>query len=146
MVGLFHYRFTKASSVSGYVNESIRPYPSKQSKHRYSSRKSAIEEFNQNRVASAYELTWRRPMRMLYIASGLIIIRSVFRVVEYLQGNNGYILEHEIFLYIFDALLMLVVICLSNWVHPAQITDLYQNRIQEEEFHSMESRNKNLRH
>lgn len=68
-------------------------------------------------------------MYMLYIASGLIMIRSVFRVVEYLQGNNGYLLRHEVYLYIFDALFMLVVMCLFNLVHPAQVTDLYQKRI-----------------
>lgn len=85
-------------------------------------------------------------MYVLYVASGLIMIRSVFRVIEYLQGNNGYLLRHEFFLYIFDALLMLVVMCLFNWVHPAQVTDLYRKRISERDLHVMETRDRYMQH
>ena len=49
---------------------------------------------------------------MLYAASGLILVRSIFRVVEYLQGNKGYLISHEIFLYIFDTVLMAAVMVL----------------------------------
>ncbi|KAF5977989.1 Rtm1p-like protein [Fusarium bulbicola] len=52
---------------------------------------------------------WRRHFHVLYGSSLLILIRSIFRVVEYLQGNAGYLISHEIFLYIFDAILMAVV-------------------------------------
>ncbi|KAJ4249062.1 hypothetical protein NW762_012394 [Fusarium torreyae] len=37
-------------------------------------------------------------------------------VVEYLQGNKGYLISHEVFLYIFDAILMaLVMVALLVW-------------------------------
>lgn len=49
---------------------------------------------------------WRRHLAVLYTTSGLILIRSVFRVIEYLQGNSGYIISHEVYLYVFDACLM----------------------------------------
>ncbi|EMT72211.1 RTA1 like protein-domain-containing protein [Fusarium oxysporum II5] len=52
---------------------------------------------------------WRRYLYVLYGSSFLILVRSIFRVVEYLQGNAGYLISHEIFLYIFDAVLMAVV-------------------------------------
>ncbi|KAH9237505.1 hypothetical protein K456DRAFT_1829432 [Colletotrichum gloeosporioides 23] len=52
---------------------------------------------------------WRRYLYVLYATSAIILIRSVFRVVEYLQGNKGYLISHEIFLYIFDTLLMAIV-------------------------------------
>jgi hypothetical protein len=81
---------------------------------------------------SIQHLPWERHMYTLYVASALIMFRSVFRVVEYLQGNNGYLLRHELFLYIFDALLMFVVMVLFNLNHPAQVTDLYQQRKEEE--------------
>lgn len=55
---------------------------------------------------------WKRHMIMLYAASGLILVRSIFRVVEYLQGNKGYLISHEIFLYVFDAILMAAVMLL----------------------------------
>ncbi|KAH8674281.1 RTA1 like protein-domain-containing protein [Xylariales sp. PMI_506] len=62
---------------------------------------------------------WQRHLRVLYAVSAIILIRSIFRVVEYLQGNQGYLISHEIFLYMFDALLMATVmaIFLVYYVH-----------------------------
>lgn len=57
-------------------------------------------------------IPWKRHLLMLYASSGLILVRSIFRVVEYLQGNKGYLISHEIFLYMFDALLMACVMAL----------------------------------
>jgi hypothetical protein len=54
-------------------------------------------------------IPWRRHLYVLYATSTIILVRSVFRVIEYVQGNGGYLISHEIFLYIFDALLMAVV-------------------------------------
>ncbi|KAE8440858.1 hypothetical protein EG329_006375 [Mollisiaceae sp. DMI_Dod_QoI] len=51
----------------------------------------------------------QKHLKVLYIASVLIMIRSVFRVVEYVQGNDGYLLRHEYYLYIFDSVLMFCV-------------------------------------
>lgn len=56
------------------------------------------------------------------------MIRSVFRVIEYLQGVDGYLFRHEFYLYIFDAALMLGVVILFNLVHPSQITSLLTGR------------------
>ncbi|KAF9872459.1 hypothetical protein CkaCkLH20_09956 [Colletotrichum karsti] len=55
---------------------------------------------------------WRRYLYVLYVTSAIILIRSIFRVVEYLQGNGGYLISHEIFLYIFDTLLMAIVMAI----------------------------------
>lgn len=57
-------------------------------------------------AASLCKIDWKRHFRILYLVSALILIRSIFRVIEYLQGNGGYLISHEVFLYIFDALLM----------------------------------------
>ncbi|KAL2126590.1 hypothetical protein VTI74DRAFT_576 [Chaetomium olivicolor] len=67
---------------------------------------------------------WRRHLYALYAGSLLIMIRSVFRVVEYLMGNNGFLLRHEYFLYVFDAALMFLVMVLFLLVHPSQFTTL----------------------
>lgn len=67
---------------------------------------------------------WRRHMRALYITSILILIRSVFRVVEYIEGYDGYLMKHEAFIYIFDALLMFVVMIALQWWHPSEINCL----------------------
>ncbi|KAJ8117509.1 hypothetical protein OPT61_g1309 [Boeremia exigua] len=77
---------------------------------------------------AVHDLPWKRHLYVLYAASALILIRSIFRVIEYIQGNAGYLLSHEVFLYVFDATLMFLVMVLFNWVHPSQVTDLYKRR------------------
>ncbi|RAL09276.1 RTA1 domain-containing protein [Aspergillus homomorphus CBS 101889] len=64
---------------------------------------------------------WQHHLRVLYAANGLIMMRSVLRLIEYAMGKNGYLLRHEAFLYVFDALLMLVVMVLFNIVHPSSL-------------------------
>ncbi|TAQ84857.1 hypothetical protein B7494_g6817 [Chlorociboria aeruginascens] len=65
---------------------------------------------------------WAKHLYVLYFVSLLIMVRSVVRVVEYIQGYKGYILSHEAFIYIFDATLMFIVVVVFNVVHPSQLT------------------------
>ncbi|KAK4553329.1 hypothetical protein LTR86_009629 [Recurvomyces mirabilis] len=65
---------------------------------------------------------WRKYMWSLYGGSALIMIRSIFRIIEYLMGNDGFLLRHEYFLYVFDALLMFLVMVLFLWLHPSRLT------------------------
>ncbi|KAM5345675.1 hypothetical protein ACJ41O_011536 [Fusarium nematophilum] len=62
--------------------------------------------------AIAGRVPWRRYLYVLYASSAIILVRSVFRVVEYLQGNGGYLISREIFLYMFDTVLMAVVMAM----------------------------------
>ena len=71
--------------------------------------------------SASSSVPWKRHIHALYYASSLIMLRSIFRVVEYVQGNDGYIMSHEVFLYIFDSVLMLGVMILLNVVHPSEI-------------------------
>jgi SNF family Na+-dependent transporter len=73
--------------------------------------------------AQTYTL-WKRHMWALYIGSLLVMVRSIFRAVEYLQGFDGYLLSYEAYLYIFDAVLMLLVMALFNHVHPSEVASL----------------------
>lgn len=66
-------------------------------------------------------IPWTRYMRVLYAASALILIRSVYRVAEYIQGNTGYLQSKEVFVYIFDATLMVICCLLLNYFHPSDI-------------------------
>ncbi|KAF2999887.1 hypothetical protein E8E13_008297 [Curvularia kusanoi] len=111
VAGLFHYRFVRANPRS-----------------KMHSSQSNSETVRHSTV-NPYQLPWKRHLFVLYLASGLIMVRSIFRVVEYVQGNNGYLLRHEFFLYIFDATLMFLVMGLFNWIHPAEVTDLYQKQL-----------------
>lgn len=70
---------------------------------------------------------WRRHIHALYLGSGLIMFRSIFRVVEYLMGNDGFLLKHEYFLYIFDAAPMFAEMLLFIWIHPSEITRAMQS-------------------
>lgn len=65
---------------------------------------------------------WQKHMLVLYVASGLIMLRSIVRVVEFMQGSSGYVISHEVFLYLFDSLPMLGVMALFNLVHASGIT------------------------
>lgn len=64
---------------------------------------------------------WQRHLFALYVTSTLIMIRSVVRVVEYIQGYDGFVLSHEIFLYVLDAFLMFVVMAFFHFFHPSEI-------------------------
>jgi hypothetical protein len=71
--------------------------------------------------ARSLDVPWQRYLSILYLASGLIMVRSVFRIVEYVQGGHGYLLSHEVFLYLFDATLMLVLVGVFAVWHPSAV-------------------------
>jgi RTA1 like protein len=80
----------------------------------------AINKVPTARAASP-SIPWKKHLNVLYAASTLIMVRSVFRIVEFIMGNDGYILKHEVFLYLFDGLLMLSVMAVFNVVHPSEV-------------------------
>jgi hypothetical protein len=63
-------------------------------------------------------LHWHTVVVALYIASTLISIRCVFRIIEFATGFNGYLQSHEVFFYIFDALPMVATMATFNIVVP----------------------------
>lgn len=69
-------------------------------------------------------IPWRKHMMSLHVSSVLILIRSIFRVIEYLQGQDGFLLSTEVFIYIFDATLMFLVMATFLWVHPSEVNCL----------------------
>ncbi|RAH69334.1 RTA1 domain-containing protein [Aspergillus aculeatinus CBS 121060] len=68
-------------------------------------------------------LSWRGLMWALYAACTLILVRSVFRVVEFVQGNDGWIMHREYLLYIFDALLMAGTAMVLGFVFPGSFLE-----------------------
>jgi RTA1 like protein len=79
-------------------------------------------------ASSSSTIQWKRHLLVLYACSTLIMIRSIFRVIEYIGGYDGYLISHEVFLYIFDAVLMLCVMVLFNIIHPYQIKILLDEK------------------
>lgn len=69
----------------------------------------------------ALTVPWRQLLKVLYATSLLILVRSVFRVIEYVMGRDGVLQSKEVFIYIFDILLMAGVAIVFNWFHPSKI-------------------------
>lgn len=77
------------------------------------------------RTMQAQKAIWPRDWRGLlyacYIVSGLILVRSIYRLIEFAQGNDGYLISHEVYLYVFDAAMMFIVMVIMNFFHPSVI-------------------------
>lgn len=73
------------------------------------------------------DIAWKRHIHVLYIASAIILVRCVFRFLEYRlsnAGDEGYLLSNEWPMYVFDSLLMLSVMILFFVKHPSEVTAL----------------------
>jgi hypothetical protein len=64
---------------------------------------------------------WVGMLNMLYGTSALILVRCLFRIVEYIMGADAYPLRNEWMLYIFDALLMVITMAIIYWWYPSNI-------------------------
>ncbi|KAH6618831.1 RTA1 like protein-domain-containing protein [Boeremia exigua] len=77
---------------------------------------------------------WLRYQNMLYIVSGIITLRNLFRVIEYAMGKDGYLLANEWPIYVFDATLMagVLVICSYWYIGPTlkQAADLVDSELE----------------
>ncbi|KAK5689536.1 hypothetical protein LTR97_012876 [Elasticomyces elasticus] len=63
---------------------------------------------------------WQKYLYLLYGTSALVLVRNVARVAEFIEGFEGFIILHEVFLYVFDAVPMLVVSFAFNFWYPGQ--------------------------
>ncbi|KAG0161249.1 hypothetical protein PDIDSM_8783 [Penicillium digitatum] len=77
---------------------------------------------NGSRVLQQQEVPWQKHQTVLNTSSLLIFVRSIFRYIEYNEGRSGALLQHELWSYMFDATLMLLVMAAFNVVHPAEIS------------------------
>lgn len=65
---------------------------------------------------------WQRIVFMMYTVSGLIMVRSISRVIDYIMGHAGYLLTHEWTLYVFDSLFMLLTMLVFVLWYPGRLT------------------------
>lgn len=75
-------------------------------------------------VVLVQQLKWQLYLAVLYVVSLLIMVRSVFRLIEYAEGNDGYLMSNEVWLYLFDSLLMFAAMAIMAWYHPSEINAL----------------------
>lgn len=64
--------------------------------------------------------TWKRHLILLVGSSVLILIRSSFRLAEYVIGSHGPLMKKEIFTILLDSVLMFLCMLLFNLFHPSQ--------------------------
>ncbi|KFY55302.1 hypothetical protein V496_07024 [Pseudogymnoascus sp. VKM F-4515 (FW-2607)] len=60
-------------------------------------------------TAYSKDLPWKKHSIALLTAGCLILSRCVYRIIEYIEGKTGELQSHEVYLYILDAGLMLIV-------------------------------------
>ncbi|KAF3930455.1 hypothetical protein ABW20_dc0107157 [Dactylellina cionopaga] len=63
---------------------------------------------------------WRVLVYSLYLSCTLILIRSAYRTAEFAQGWNGYLMGHEVYFYVLEALPMLPCLIIFNIFHPGK--------------------------
>ncbi|KAL6918978.1 hypothetical protein FSHL1_002959 [Fusarium sambucinum] len=68
------------------------------------------------------EVRWEAYLNMLYVTSALILVRNIFRVVEFVMDKEGYLQQKEWPTFVFDSVLMfLVMVAFFIW-YPGDIT------------------------
>lgn len=64
---------------------------------------------------------WRLRMYALYLASVFVQVRNIVRIAEYIQGPDGFVMSHEVFIYLFDAVLMWLAMSVFLVIHPGKL-------------------------
>ncbi|KAF3394379.1 Protein RTA1 [Penicillium rolfsii] len=63
---------------------------------------------------------WPALLRVVNLTTLLILVRSIYRLVEFTEGVTGYLNTHEWPLYIFDALVIYPCVALFVYWHPGK--------------------------
>ena len=66
-------------------------------------------------------LHFEKCMWVIYFTSGLILVRNIVRIAEFVEGFDGYIILHETFLYVFDAVPMAIVLAVFAVCYPSKL-------------------------
>ncbi|KAK7523210.1 RTA1 like protein-domain-containing protein [Phyllosticta citriasiana] len=74
--------------------------------------------------SQTFAVPWQRYLIILYVANSLILWRS---------GSHGSLQMHEVYLYVFDALLMLITCIVFNTWHPSTIISHKSEAVPQEE-------------
>ena len=67
------------------------------------------------------EFHWKKHIGVLYTVSIVFLVRNIVRIVEFLQGGDGFIVTHESMLYVFDGSFMFLVVLSFVIMHPGRL-------------------------
>lgn len=62
-----------------------------------------------------------RYFQVTYWVAAAMLLRSLVRGIEYLQGDGGFIISHEAFVYVLDGVPMVFVAAVYVFVHPGKL-------------------------
>ncbi|RBR12886.1 uncharacterized protein FIESC28_08377 [Fusarium coffeatum] len=85
------------------------------------------------RQSTGLTIPWKRWIIVLYLCCGFILVRSLYRVIEYATGPLGVVQSTEIYFYVFDAGSMFIVAALLNIFHPRQLAGISKDDLQDVE-------------
>ncbi|KAH7173338.1 RTA1 like protein-domain-containing protein [Fusarium flagelliforme] len=85
------------------------------------------------RQSTDLTMPWKRWIIVLYLCCGFILIRSIYRVIEYATGPLGVLQSTEIYFYVFDAGSMFIVAALLNIFHPRQLAGISKDDLRDVE-------------
>ena len=75
--------------------------------------------------SSSITSPWRQHILALYVSSLLIMVRSVFRMIEFGMGNDSVLMQSEAYLLGLDGALILIVAVVFLWSHPSRALSGY---------------------
>ncbi|SPO22230.1 uncharacterized protein UTRI_02238_B [Ustilago trichophora] len=74
----------------------------------------------------------------LYFSSIFVIIRSVYRIIEFSQGYSGYLVSHEIYLFVLDAAPLLLAVGVWVVMWPSGLLEkIFERRFSNEGDYSL---------
>lgn len=91
-------------------------------------------------VGDSTGIPWRSCLHMLYATSIIILVRNVYRVVEFVLGKEGYLMKTEWPTYAFDGALMVLVMTGFYIWYPSNIVPKVDHAIDLEYMGSGEER------
>ncbi|ETS78055.1 hypothetical protein PFICI_10117 [Pestalotiopsis fici W106-1] len=72
-------------------------------------------------AAQRPDVRWQSYLYTLYIVSFFVMVRSLFRAIEFIEGSTGYLQKSEALFYVFDSLLMFLAVIYLHWKHPSEM-------------------------
>ncbi|SJX62134.1 uncharacterized protein SRS1_12983 [Sporisorium reilianum f. sp. reilianum] len=74
----------------------------------------------------------------LYCSSIFIIIRSIYRMIEFAQGYSGYLVSHEVYLFVLDAAPLLLAVGIWVLMWPSKLLEsIFERRSSRDGFFTL---------
>ncbi|KAM0228730.1 hypothetical protein ACHAPO_010480 [Fusarium lateritium] len=76
---------------------------------------------------------WHNFMMAIYFACMLILIRSIYRMVEYIQGPDAELQSKEVYVYALDAIPMAILTTIFHVIHPSSYMPVLEKSLSKTE-------------